>query len=97
MGSLYSGLCYSSVQEAESAFWSSAPPVFSAEDGGPFYAQYLNGQWVGCSGTTCAVLPSIGFPSCDLGGPATDGLLVGSGVVGVWVAVWAIMQIRRAL
>lgn len=94
MGSLSAGLCFDSVSDATNNYWSHA----SISPGSPLnYIHYSGSGWVNCSDAVCMSVPSVSFPVCDVSGPAVDGLLLGSGVVGVWVTVWAIMAIKRAL
>lgn len=104
MGYQNKSICFNTYTEAQDNYWASYNPYISNNDPDDilYYVTY-NQDWKICqlnlnlNTYVCNNVPTIQFPSCDQSGPAFDGLLLGSGVVTVWVIVWAIMSIKRAL
>lgn len=102
-GALYQGSCYATVADAASAAWSGVAPVVSA--GSPPFVStvgLVNGQWTVTTSQGGAVVgqvavPSLGFAQCDVGASAVDGSTLGFAVVGVWVAAWCVMALKRGL
>lgn len=95
------GACYGTVAEAATAFYSRLPG--SIDSGGVLHvAESVAGVWYvrGYDGgvlvsETLAPVPA--FADCGLADVAADAAALSWGVVGVWVAAWAVLAIRRAL
>lgn len=99
MGVYSRGRCYSEESEAVDALFSNSTPSLSGD-----CLMTLNRQesgWVvnkQClTETTSYSAAAPTFPICNPADSLYDGLILGWGVVTVWIAAWSIKVLRRAL
>ena len=102
MGALYAGRCFDTATDAAAAMWSGAapvvgtgsPPVISVVEfaSGWQVSSYQGGALLGS-----VAVPTVSFAACDVSESAVDGASLGWLVALVWIAAWAVSNLRRPL
>lgn len=108
MGALLNGKCFSTSSEAVDAYFSSAPPSYTA-GGTSYLAEYVKSGaiWqirryqIASNGTTTTLntvtAPLPTFPLCDPTESFFDGVDVGWGVAAAIIVAASIRLMRRAV
>lgn len=100
MGTLYHGICYASVSDAESQLFSDVAPTILPN--GLNTLQYRNGAWwhiVSQSGqdVSAYTIPAVQLPTCNPADSVILGAELGMAVICVWVIGYAWRAMRRAV
>lgn len=106
MAYLFKSYCYETIQDASNAVYSSFELPFGviqsvSGTGSPLSISYVyqsnNALKTGTFNYSLATCTKLGFDNSFSGLTAVDSTLIGSSVVSVLIAAWAMKVVKRAL
>jgi len=104
INSLYNGVCYASVSDANDAYYSSVPPAVTAGNT-TYFSQFTlyQGVWKlwtnTCVSGTCTTqgyaFTGHGFPACDPSESFNDGMAMGWDVAGAMILALSVVWLKK--